>query len=270
MTENDLPGLLGRRSATVAEEATALVGLLGIDRSVMAAERTKESAYEYLVGRIERHSVFVSRSQRGWMPQSIPKRSQFSGFCVRDRKVPFIFINSRDANDAEEPAGRRILTLTLLAVCIARNRFQVVTYSDRSEELIEHREYEIAEEVLMPAVVVGSLTVESLDDAKMHADAFCVTPSAFAMRAWRLKLIERDAAHRYLGELREEFQARPKAPRRSPGPMTALRRYNSPDYCRALLRHMGAGRIGPSEIRRTLFRNRLPTSAIGEFRAALG
>lgn len=270
LSDNTFPGLLRRSTATVEQDANLLLNTLGIDRSGLRSVSKKEAAYEYLVERIEQHNIFVSRSTTGWMPQSIPKRARFSGVCIRDRKVPFIFLNNRDANEGDEPAGRRILTLTLLAVCMARNRFQLVSYTDRSEELIAHREFEIAEEMLMPASVVSALNVSSLDDARAHANAFSVTPSAFVMRAWRLKLIDQETAAGFLEELRSAFLSRTKEPRRPLKDTTALRRYNSAEYSRALLRQFDAGHIPASEIRRTLFRNRLPVSAIDEFRAALG
>jgi hypothetical protein len=39
---------------------------------------------------------------------------RFSGICIKDNKVPLIFLNGAGGNVASEPAGRRLLTLTLL------------------------------------------------------------------------------------------------------------------------------------------------------------
>jgi len=78
-----------------------------------------------------------------------------------------------------EPAGRRPLTLALLTVCLTRGKFNPVAYSDQSDDPIANREYEVAEEMLMPAESLGELAVSSLDDIKANADIYCVTQVPF-------------------------------------------------------------------------------------------
>ncbi len=76
-------------------------------------------------------------------------------------------------------------------------------------------------------------------------------------------------AREYLATLREEFRNRPKARLSSPKPVNALRKYNSAEFSRSLLRQMDANRLPPSEVTRVLLQNRRSVS-ISEFRAALG
>lgn len=268
LPENGLVGSLRRSRRSVKADAEWLITELGVDRSYLLRVKTKELAVEHVIDHLEEHNIFVSQSMRNYMPQAIPKRAQFSGICIRDKKVPFLFLNNGDHRDSLEPAGRRLLTLALLTVCLARGKFQPVAYTDHSNDVIANHEYEVAEEMLMPAQSVSELNVASLDDIRAHADTFCVTPSAFLMRAQRLKLVDDATARDYLGTLREEFRNRPKSQARQPKPVNALRKYNSAEYSRSLLRQMDAGRLAASEIKRVLFQNRRSVS-ISEFRAVL-
>jgi hypothetical protein len=187
-----------------------------------------------------------------------------------DKKVPFALLNSGDNRSSSEPAGRRILTLVLLGVCVARGKFRRVTYDEQTDDLITNPEYEIAGEILMPATELGASTIETLEDVKSYADLCCVTPSALLMRARRLNLVDDDTARHHLATLRDEFRVRPPQVSRSPKPVNPLRKYNSIGYSRDFLRHLDEGRVTPSDVVQVLFQNRLPASSINEFRAALG
>lgn len=268
LPQNTLVASLRKSRGTVKSDADWLIGELGIDRDYLTRIKTKELAFEHVVERLEAHNVFVSQSMRNYMPQSLPKRVQFSGVCIKDKKVPFLFVNTGAHRDSLEPAGRRLLTLALLTVCLARGKFKPVAYTEQSDDLIANREFEMAEEMLMPAEMVGNLEVISLDDVKAHADTFSVTPSAFLMRCRRLNLINDTVARQYMAALREEYRNRPKAKARPPKAVNALRKYNSAEYSRSLLRQMDAGRLPPSEISRVLLQNRRAVS-ISDFRASL-
>lgn len=266
---NPVVELIKNSKRPVAEDAAALRSTLGLDLARLKAARNKSDAFALLVEALEEHDVFVSQSARGYMPQSIPRRVRFSGMCVKDKRMPFVFLNNRDEEESYEPVGRRVLTLALLAVCIARGEFRAVTYNDMTGDLITNAEYELAEEVLMPAAEVSVLTVESLSQIREHAGTFQVTPSAFIMRARRLNLISGDDANSYLATLKQEFGSASKTPMRQPKPETALRKYNGAEYSRRLLAHMDAGRIQQSEVSRVLFQNKLNAAQIKNFREAL-
>jgi hypothetical protein len=268
LPDNAFVGGLRRSRRTVKGDADWLITQLGVDRSYLLRVKTKELAFEHFLDCLEEHNIFVSQSMRNYMPQAIPKRARFSGICIRDRKVPFLFVNNGDHRDSLEPAGRRLLTLALLTVCLARGKFKPVAYEDQSDDPIDNREYEIAEEMLMPAASVAGHEVSSLDDVKAHANTYCVTPSAFLMRARRLDLIDAVTARDFMAILREEFRNRPKTQARQPKPVNALRKYNSAEYSRSLLRQMDAKRLPASEITRVLFQNRKSVS-LNEYRATL-
>ncbi len=133
---NDIIGCIGKRGLTPTQAAEQLCSKLGLDRRELRSRGGKGKAFEYLVELLEAHNVFVSQSVRNWMPQNLPKRARFSGMCIKDKKIPFAFINSSEARGSIAPAGRQILTLVLLAVCVGRGRFQRVSYDEQSDDLI--------------------------------------------------------------------------------------------------------------------------------------
>lgn len=266
---NPIVEMIKKSERPIAQDALAIRTALGIDLSRLRAARTKTAAFELLVDMIEAHNIFVSQSAKNYMPQQIPKRARFSGMSVKDKRMPFIFLNNRDEEESYEPVGRRILTLVLLVVCIARGEFRAVTYNDMTGDLIASTEYELAEEVLMPAAEFAGISVESLAQVKEQAATFQVTPSAIIMRARRLALITQDDAKAYLAELKREYANASKTPMRQPKPETALRKYNGAEFSRRLLAQMDRGRLPQSEVVRVLFLNRLTAAKINDYRAVL-
>ncbi len=189
--------------------------------------------------------------------------------CVRDRKVPYLFLTSGDTGDNPEPTGRKLFTLVLLAVLVARGRFAPVTYNDYADEPLSAFEYELTEEVLMPISMVAGLSLRSLDDLTAAADVFRVTPSAMVMRGRRLGLVTRDAADEYLSELRSQFAQRPKQQSKQPKAVNAVRRYNGTEFSKRMVQQLDRGNIGSSEFCRVVALNRFKPAQIAEFRAAL-
>lgn len=269
LTNNAVVGCLKGSRAGIVDDADKLRAVLGFSVSDVKTARSKEDAFEILVRRFETQQLLVSQSQQNFMPQRIPQGVKFSGLCIKDRKVPYLFLTGGDAGANPEPVGRRIFTLVLLAVLVARGRFTPVTYDDFTSEAIAAREYEIAEEVLMPAEEVGGVTLASLESIKACANVYRVTPSAVVMRARRLGLLTRDDALGYLAELRAEFAVREKPPARQPKTVNAVRKYNGVEYSRRLLHQVELGRLSPSEFCRVVSLNKLKPSQINELRATL-
>lgn len=266
---NGIVGLLKRSAAGIVSDADRLRDRLGFAVGELQACGNKAGALNLLIDRFETQQLLVSRSQQNFMPQNLPRGVKFSGMCIKDKKVPYLFLTSGDSGDNPEPVGRQLFTLVLLAVLVARDRFAPVTYDDYTDEPIAAHEYELTEEVLMPAESVTGLSLGSLDNVKAAAEGLKVTPSALVMRARRLKMIDRGTASVMLSNLHAEFSDRPKPQPKQPKAVNAIRRYNGPEFSRRMVRQLDAGRIGAKEFCRVVALNRLKPTQIGEFRAAL-
>ena len=268
LTANTLVGCTGRPDAPIPDAATRIRAALGLDLAGLRAARTKEKAFELLVSLLEAKQVFVAQSQQNFMPQRLPK-TKFSGLCVRDAKVPYIFLTGGDAGDNPEPTGRKIFTLTLLTVLVATKKFAAVSYDDTTPDPIINREYELAEEILIPAADAGSIDASTLDAVIASADKFKVTPSALVMRARRLGLIDRPLATDYLDQLAEEYRNRPKPRSRTPKLINALRKYNGPEFARRMVAQLDRGALSPGEFCRIVCQNRIGPHQIPQLREAL-
>jgi hypothetical protein len=252
LVANPLVGRLRASRDSVAQDAEVLRSTLGFSVADIRDCGSKQAALDLLVGRFEARQLLVSQSQQHYMPQQLPRGVKFSGLCVRDKKIPYIFLTGGDQDENPEPAGRKLFTLVLLAVLVARGRFAPVTYSDQTSEPLVEREYELAEEVLMPADELCNADASSLDALKDCADSYRVTPSALAMRVRRLGVISRLLAESYLEALAQEFAARPKPIARAPKSVNAVRRYAGAEVLPAHAPSVGP-RIG---IAKRLLQNR--------------
>lgn len=267
LAKNKIIGLLRRPRPTVREDADALINALGLDRDAIRQVRKKEDALELIIERLEANQVLVSRSVRGFMPQLIEVR--FSGMTVRDSKVPYIFLSGGDHGDFQEPAGRQIFTLVLMAVLVARGIFAPVSYDANSAAPDAGREYDIVGEILMPAAELEGITLEDLDDVKAAADRFKVTPSAVTVRAMRLGRLTALTAIEYLHELEKEFLTRQRPKPRQPKPVNAIKKYSGRELTTRMLRAVDERRLTAREFCRVVCLNRIGTGEIGELKAAL-
>lgn len=269
LVNNRIISSIRRSTGSIVRDAEKLRSLIGLDLAALRSAPTKDKSLEILIDCLEKNQIFVSRSQNGFMPQSLPRGVAFSGLCVKDKKVPFIFLTSGEPGSNSEPAGRKILTLTLLTVFIAVGKFAPVSYDDQTGDMIASREYELTEEVLMPAADVRRLDASSLDAVKAAADELKVTPSAFVMRARRVGLLDADGAHDHLEALAAEYAGRMKPRARTSLPQNAVRKYAGAEYSRRMLRQLDRGAITPREFCRVVCLNRLRPAQIPLLRAAL-
>ena len=205
------------------------------------------------------------------MPQRLPQGKIFSGMTVKDTKLPFIFIASGDEGEAFEPIGRRIFTLTLMAVLVARGRFATVTYNGHTTEETSNREYELTAEILMPGADFRRVKLSDLAAITAASDHFKVTPSAVVMRAQRLKLLSRDEAETHLTDLGDAFGKIEKTPRNRMLPMNALRKFNGQECSRRMLALHDAGKDQDERnSRRVMFSNAYRGDrAISDYRTGL-
>lgn len=270
---NVVVGCIKRPAATAAEDAALLMERIRLGRHDLRDTRNREKALDLLISRLENEQILVSRSSAGFMPQRLPARAQFSGLTIKDTKVPYIFLASGDEGEhlELEPTGRRVFTLTLLAVLIGRGTFAPVTYDGRTTDETAGRAYDITAEILMPAAEVREARddLRTLDGVQAVADIWKVTPSAMAVRGRRLGLIDRPRFEDYVAELAARYARRAKPTMRRPLAVRALRRYNGVECSRRMLVLHDSGRINAADFCRVMFSNKLRPRDIGEFRAAL-
>lgn len=269
LTQNKIVGLLLKPGVSPDADAAKLMGAIGLSQGDVRACRRKEDALELIVERLEAHQVLVSRSVQHYMPQRLTHVS-FSGLTIRDNKVPVIFLAGGDHGDQQEPVGRTIFTLALMAVLVARRIFAPLTWDGGSAETDVGVEYDIAAAMLMPSERLRELAPSSLSGIKRAADEFKVTASAVTVRAMRLGLISRDAGQAHLEELRIEFERLPKGGPRSPiRPENAVRKYGGRELSRRMLRALDASKISPGEFCRGVCLNHLKPHQIDDLRKAV-
>lgn len=267
---NSIVGLLKDSRGSVTDDATRLMEAVGFTLEDIRSAKTKQAAVDLLIARLEAKQIFVSRSAQHYMPQGMPSQAKFSGMTIKDKKAPFIFLASGNEGEQLEPAGRKLFTLTLLTVLIARDLFAPVNYDGHTKDETSSREYQLTAEILMPEEGFMNLTFDDLDAVREAAEAFKVTPSAVAMRARRLGILGRERFERHMDALQAEYRQRPKPRLSSPLPVNALRNYNGVQCSRRLLAMLDAGKLSRAEFRRIVFFNKIPASKINEFRQAVG
>ncbi|WP_067247117.1 hypothetical protein [Microbacterium resistens] len=269
LTANKIVGLLRDETRPVDDDAATLMTALGLSGESLRACRTKEKALDLMIDRLEANQVLVSRSVQNYMPQRLT-HVKFSGMAIRDNKVPYIFLAGGDHGDDQEPVGRTIFTLVLMTVLVARRIFAPMTWDGGSTETDPGREYDIAGSMLMPTERMKALTFASINDLKAASDDFKVTPSAVAVRAMRLGIIDRDITGAHLDQLRSEFRARSTGgPRNAILPENAVRKYNGRELTVRMLHALDIGAISPGEFCRSICLNHIKPPHIEDLRRAV-
>lgn len=267
LTKNSIVALLARPGRTVKSDADKLMRALGLTHESMRSVGDRDAMLAHLIAHLEAKQILVSQSSSTVMPQRL--RVKFSGMAIKDNKIPYIFLAGGDPGDNQEPSGRRVFTLTLLAVLVARKIFAPVTYDGSSVGPGVGREYDIVGEILMPAADIRGQNLGSLEDVKSLADGFNVTPSAVTVRAMRLDMVSGATAKSYLDELAREYARREKQPRRSPLPVNAVRKYNGREFSVRMLGALDSQKLSSKEFCRSVCLNRIKPSQIDDFRAAV-
>lgn len=271
LPRNEVVGLLRKPGASVADDAKRLLAKLELGPSDLQGVKNKTAALNLLVTKLEGQHVLVAQSVKKYMPQTMPKNAKFSGMTVKDSKVPYIFIASGDEGERIEPVGRRVFTLTLLAVLVARSRFATVNYSSYTPDEEMPREYDITAEILMPATDFRMVDLGSLDAVREASEVFKVTPSAVVMRGRMLGILGRDDADSYFQELQAAYQNADDHPWNTMLQVNALKKYNGLECSRRMLNILDAGGISHRDFCRVMFSNTMRTKAqVNDFRAAVG
>ncbi|WP_411815816.1 hypothetical protein [Gordonia sp. SND2] len=266
LTQNRIVGLLGRPGTTVEDDAAKLMETIGLTHADLLATRNKEAALELLIERLGANQILVARSVQNYMPQRL--KVKFSGMAIKDKKVPYIFLANEPKQ--EELHGRNVFTLTLLTVLIAHGKFMSVKYNSTVAGTAPGREYQIVEQILMPADEMRRLPLSGLDEIETASARLKVTPSAVTVRALHLKLIDFETAEAHLAELRQRHANRPKSQARSPLPVNAVKKYAGRELVSRMLDAVDAGKVPPAQFCRAVCFGKLKPAQLGELRVAVG
>jgi Zn-dependent peptidase ImmA (M78 family) len=257
--DNSFVGFIAKKAkekVANSELADDIRKYLNIDLSVMR-KMSKDDVLQYLCDKSEDKGVLVSFSSYDFMPQNIDKELGVSGFCVKDKKFPYIFINTRDGDDNPkilETAGRQIFTLVAMLVCIAMNKFIFSTKKGHTKSDETKKIYSIVGELLIPREDAESIDVSSLEDLKEGSRLFKVTPSMLLVRLRELRLIDKPTADRFREILREEIKKASSNPKRRPLQITGYSKYNGTRFSREVVRAHVGRKISTEEVRNILFR----------------
>lgn len=268
LKRNPIVGMLAKSQGSAQRDAHALFTALGLTTAAIHATKNKTQAAELLIAQLEANHILVSRSVNGYMPQTLSKVA-FSGLTVKDAKVPYIFLTGGSHGEDEEPVGRQVFTLSLLAVLVARRLFAPVTINARRIEAAPRPEYGIVSEMLMPAVQLRQHDLSSLEAIEAASEHFKVTPSAVVVRAAHLQLIDREAADDHLAELARVFATRRKPQARSPKAVNAVRKYNGREFSLRMIDALDRGSLTAREFCQVACGNRIKPADIPDFRGAL-
>lgn len=271
LPRNEVVGLLSVPRPSVADDAKRLLDKLELSPTDVRGAKNKTAALNLLVGKLEAQHVLVAQSVKKYMPQTMPQNAKFSGMTVKDSRVPYIFIASGDEGEKIEPPGRKVFTLALLAVLVARSRFATVTYSSYTPNEEMPREYDLTAEILMPSNDFRGADLSSLEAVMDTSEVFKVSPSAVVMRGRRLGLLGRDDADAYYQELQTAYKNANDHPWNPMLQVNALKKYNGLECSRRMLNVLDAGRISHGDFCRVMFSNTMRTKAqVNDFRAAVG
>lgn len=261
-----------RQQQSVPDMARLIISTLDLDMDKFRSHSSKESSYNYLVSHLESKNIIISRSRRGVMPQTIRKELSFSGFSVRHKKYPAIFLHSKDEDMASDPAGRRIFTIFLLLSCIANKRYVMVSYSQSVKEPAQNIEYMLAEEILMPEDAVSSIRVNSIEEVEALAESFKVTPSMTLVRLKRLGCLSEETFDTLFNLLDRKWREATSSSSkgcyvRDANITTKVITYNGQLFTAEIISLLRMGKLGIKDASRLLlFKNRPRTllSDIGE------
>lgn len=228
----------------------------GIDLLQMR-KLNKKSIVSYLCGKAEDKDIFVSLSSYNFMPQNIDKDLGMSGLCVKDKRFPFIFVNTGDGDEDPmilETEGRQIFTIISMLVCIGMNKFILNSGKGLLKKPEYKRMYALTGEILVPEEDVKGMDISSLDEIKELANIFKVTPSVVLFRLKEVGTIGSKEASKYFNLLQSEVKNKKNTPQHSPSLITGYSKYNGQRFSREIVKAYNSKKITSDEVKHMLFR----------------
>jgi len=238
------------------EIASEIRKLLQIDLTLLRSF-SKQKVLRYICRKAEERGIFISFSSYNYMPQNIHKEVELSGICIKDKKFPFVFINSRDGDDNPkilEPDGRQIFTVLSMLVCIGLNRFVISTKTTKKDEGAHKKVYAIVGELLIPTKDLLGIKFDTINNIKESAQYFKVTPSMLLMRLRELNKIDKIKFESFLNKLRDEIKKRAPKQRNAPLQINAYSKYNGERFSKEVIGAYRSGKISQEEVKSLLFR----------------
>lgn len=176
--KNDFVGSLKKNKDSIKKQAEIIRNYFNLDIDLIKRFSKKQETFEYLKDLVEDKNILVSTSSYNFMPQPIPEDLEFSGFCIKDKYFPFIFINDKEGNKKPkiiETEGRKIMTLIYLICLMSKNYFNK-----------EKRVYSLALETILPIdEIKNELMLHfnvSFDTLKVLSEKYKLTPSLILER----------------------------------------------------------------------------------------
>ncbi|HEY9481199.1 MAG TPA: hypothetical protein VIR98_03165 [Candidatus Paceibacterota bacterium] len=195
---NQFPGSL--KDLSVPDSVNKILEYFSIDIEFFRTRRTVKMAIDYLIDCLAKKNINVAQGTTayGLMPRTeshAPLYKNLSGFCLKDARVPFIYLSTNEVSD-EEPVGRQIYTLIYLISMIGLDIYSLaikaksvikIAGGDRRSNLAN----EITSELLMPKEKMEEYRHRNVtqDDLKAMCLKYKVTPRAALYRLKKERII---------------------------------------------------------------------------------
>ena len=242
------------------ELAEAIRSKLRIDLGELR-KLSKKKVLAYIVEKAEAAGLLVSFSSYNYMPQRIERTAQFSGLCIKDKKFPFVFINTRDGDEEPiilESDGRQIFTLLAMLVFAAMGKFVLGNHQGKKSNQPTNKAYMIVGEILIPKKDLHAVKVANLKDLKELSAVFKVTPS-MVLRRLQVLGMNSELVKTLRAELRSELAAAEPPHKRSVLPLHGFEKYNGQRFSREVVRAYRMEKISRDDFDNVLFRRRRAT-----------
>lgn len=218
---------------------------------------SKTDVLKYLCRKLEEKNILVSFSSYDFMPQNIDRNLGLSGICIKDKKFPYIFINTRDGDKKPlilETEGRKIFTLISMVVSIGMNKFMLSMKKGIKKDDSLKRVFSLTGEFLIPSEDLDSVVIKNIEDIKKYASLFKVTPSMFLVRLRESGVIGKSKIDQYKSELLNEIVSVKPGQKRSPLQINGYGKYNGEKFSHEVVRAYNSKKISPEEAKNILFR----------------
>lgn len=260
-TENKFLGFLKNKRISIEDQAEQIRNYFDIKIEEIKKLPKKKPTLDYIIDKLENRNIFVSFSSYNFMPQRIDTDLEFSGFSIKDKYYPWIFINNKD--NLEKPKifetdGRKILTIIFLICGMSKKYFSNINIKINFNYI-----YNLAIEVLLPKIEFNKITILNHDDLVALSNLYKVTPSLILERLKSLKSID----HNFYKELRKKIENnRNEIENKSFGGgfsyVNRYAKYNGIEFSHQIVKSYMSGVTKVFETKDILFRNRKITKKI--------